>query len=77
MLAENITDYSFDELLAWVNSEADDQCPHILSVSLHQRGGRRESFLHRSARDARGHMMMMHCFDPDLIKFESLCPENS
>jgi len=68
-----IESYSHEQLLAWVN-EASDPQPHILFVSLHQRGGKRESFLHRSARDARGHMMMMHCFDPDLIHFDNHRP---
>jgi hypothetical protein len=62
--------YSHEQLLTWVESASDPQ-PHVLLVST-KRG--MQKFLHKSSREARGHMMMMHCFDPDLVKFESHRP---
>ncbi len=69
---ENITNYSHEQLLSWVESANDPQ-PHILLVSLPKRG-MCHSFLHLSAREARISMMQIQCFDPDLVQFESIRP---
>ena len=65
-----IESYSHEQLLAWVNEASDDPCPHILFVSLHQRGGMRQRFLHQTERHARAMAMQMQCFDGDLVRFE-------
>jgi len=70
-----IESYSHEQLLAWVN-EASSDPSHILIVSLPRRG-RRQGFLHRSARDARSQAMEFQSFDPDLVKFESIRPAMS
>jgi len=62
-----IESYSHEQLLAWVN-EASDPCPHVLIVATKR--GMRQSFLHRSAREARSLAMQFQCFDPDLVQFE-------
>lgn len=68
-----IESYSSDQLLAWVNSEASDPCPHVLVVSIPRRG-MRHGYLHLSAREARSLAMQFQSFDPDLVKFESIRP---
>ncbi len=65
-----IESYSHEQLLAWVN-EASDPQPHMLLVSLTKRG-MRQSFLHRSERQARSQAMQFQCFDPGLVNFESI-----
>jgi len=67
--ADGIESYSHEKLLAWVAEASDDPCPHILIVSIPRRSIR-QSFLHRSARDARSLAMAFQCFDPDLVEFE-------
>ena len=64
-----IGSYSHERLLAWVAEASDDPCPHIIIVSIPRRSIR-QSFLHRSAREARVRAMEFQSFDPDLVKFE-------
>jgi hypothetical protein len=66
-----IESYSFDQLLAWVNSEASDPQPHVLVVATKSK---RHGFIHQSAREARILAMTFQCFDPDLMKFEEHRP---
>ena len=65
---ENITNYSHEQLLAWVEL-ADDPQPHVLVVATKSK---RHSFIHQSARESRILAMQFQSFDPDLVKFESI-----
>ena len=68
---ENITNYSHEQLLAWVEL-ADDPQPHVLVVATKSK---RHSFIHQSARESRILAMQLQSFDPDLVQFfESLRP---
>lgn len=66
-----IESYSHEQLLAWVNEASGDPCPHVLIVSIPNRG-MRQGFLHQSERDARIQAMQFQSFDPDLVKFDSI-----
>ncbi len=68
-----IESYSHENLLNWVNDANSDPCPHVLVVSIPRRG-MRHGYLHLSALEARSLAMQFQCFDPDLVKFESLRP---
>jgi len=70
VLAENITNYSHEQLLAWVESVNDPQ-PHVLVVATKSK---RHSFIHQSARESRILAMQFQSFDPDLVQFESIRP---
>jgi len=67
---ENITNYSHEQLLAWVESASDPQ-PHVLVVATKSK---RHSFIHQSARESRILAMQLQSFDPDLVQFESIRP---
>jgi len=65
---ENITNYSHEQLLAWVEL-ADDPQPHVLVLATKSK---RHSFIHQSARESRILAMQLQSFDPDLVNFESI-----